>query len=176
MFEKIKKFFQGHHSYEHLALHTITVDEIKKLKEAQKEQELAMNRLEFRFIMKLRNKCKKLKYRIKQLENKEQQVPMFQSGKSHLASDTVEEDAAVDGISLKGESGIQFFVRLLEQQKQAEALLEAQQRMIVRLYRIANSTVIDPYKSITEDLRKAEKWKKKLQKKLKEYKENTKSV
>lgn len=97
---------------------------------------------------------------------------MFQSGKSQLASDTLEdEELEADGIKFEGEKGIEYVTSLIEQRGEAKKLLEAQQRMINRLYKLAVTTVEDPGKSITEELRKAEKWKKTLRKKLKAFEE-----
>ena len=97
---------------------------------------------------------------------------MFQSGKSQLASDTLEdEELEADGIKFEGEKGIEYVIHLIERRGEAKKLLEAQQRMINRLYKLAVTTVEDPGKSITEELRKAEKWKKTLRKKLKAFEE-----
>lgn len=126
---------------------------------------------------KLNNKLKKLRHRCAHLEEhlaalEHTVVPMFQSGKSQLASDTLgDEEATADGITFEGEKGIEYVTRLIEQRGEAKKLLQAQQRMINRLYKLAVTTVEDPRKSITEELRKAEKWKKTLRKKLKAFEE-----
>jgi len=170
-------------------------DRVHKLEASLKELKEKQDKTP-KLLQKLRGKLNNLRWRLGNIEGKleenppevvteevvelhpsdreldwgsEEEPKCFQSGKSYLASDTNE--AVADGITLQGASGIQYFVQLLKKQEEAEKLLEAQQRMINRLFRIANTTVIDPYKSITDDLRKAEKWKKTLKKKLKEFKE-----
>lgn len=95
-------------------------------------------------------------------------VPMFQSGKSYLFSDTEEQ---ADGIKFEGEKGIKYAVSLIEDRAKYKALLKAQHRMINRLYRLTVTSVEDPGKSITEELRKVEKWKKTLSKKFRDLKE-----
>lgn len=121
-------------------------------------------------IKKLRSRCSHLEKHLAALEHTV--VPVFQSGKSRLASDTLEDDELeADGIKFEGEKGIEYVTRLIERRGEAKKLLAAQQRMINRLYKLAVTTVEDPGKSITEELRKAEKWKKTLRKKLKAFEE-----
>ena len=149
-------------------------------------------------IVDLQNRTKKLEERVegfnlfkrfdeqdKKLEELYKKViepaPMFQSGKSYLASDEVEDPGkytetfttyspVADSIEFKGKEGISFVVGLIEERYKYKKLLESQHRMINRLYKLAATSVEDPGKSITEDLRKAEKWKKTLSKKFRELK------
>ena len=105
--------------------------------------------------------------------SKAQQVPMLQSGKSHLASDEpdeVPEDAEVDSITLTGKP-IEYLIKLLEKGSEAEALIKSQKRFTNRLLRLLKVSVEDPGRSITEDLRKAEKWKKAMNRKVRNYRE-----
>lgn len=113
----------------------------------------------------------------------QQQSTVFQSGKSHLASDEVENPGkyvetsttyspVADGIKFEGEKGISYVVGLIAERDKYKKLLESQHRMINRLYKLAATSVEDPGKSITEDLRKAEKWKATLNRKFKALKED----
>ena len=126
---------------------------------------------------------KDLQDRIKKLEkDADKKPPIFQSGKSHLASDEVEDpdkyiesftsySPVADSIEFKGAYGIEYAVGLIEGSAKYKALLKAQHRMINRLYKLAATSVEDPGKSITEELRKAEKWKKILSRKFRELRE-----
>lgn len=105
--------------------------------------------------------------------SKAQQVPIFQSGKSQLASDEpdeVPEDTEVDSITLKGKP-IEYLIELLEKEAKADALINSQKRFTNRLLRILRTSVEDPEVSITEDLRKAEKWKKTMNRKVRTYRD-----
>lgn len=127
---------------------------------------------------------KDLQDRIKKLEEgADKRPPMFQSGKSHLASDEVKDPGkyvetfttyspVADSIEFKGKEGISYVAGLIEERGNYKKLLQAQHRMINRLYKLAATSVEDPGKSITEELRKAEKWKKTLGRKFRELKGN----
>ena len=116
--------------------------------------------------------CAELYSRLNDLEYKATSN-MFQSGKSHLASDELDEapdDAEVDSITLTGKP-IEYLIKLMEKGAEAEALIKSQKRFTNRLLRLLRISVEDPGRSITEDLRKAEKWKKVMNKKLRNYRE-----
>ena len=134
-------------------------------------------------IKKTRQWLKHIHDRVSALEGAGTEQLCYQSGKSHLASDEVEDPGkytetftthspVADGIKFEGEKGINYVVGLIEERDKYKKLLESQHRMINRLYKLAVASVEDPGKSITEDLRKAEKWKKTLHKKFKELKED----
>lgn len=140
---------------------------------------IVTNRLVIRgvAIKDLQNRIKKLE------EDADTKPPMFQSGKSHLASDEVEDPGkyvetftthspVVDSIKFEGEKGISYVVGLIEERDKYRKLLQSQHRMINRLYKLAATSVEDPGKSITEELRKAEKWKATLNRKFKALKED----
>ena len=86
-------------------------------------------------------------------------------------SDAEAEAPEVEAITLKGRA-FEFFIQQLELSGRSNELLKAQRRYINRLLRLLRTTVEDPGKSITEELRKAEKWNKVLKKRHKEWKED----
>jgi len=176
---------------EHVELHKTVTDSvlalasrIEKLEEASEETQGDVRSLEKQVkrheetakiwkplrnrITRTRQWLKQVHDRVSVLEDAVTGQTCYQSGKSYLASDT---DEQVDGIKFEGEKGISYVVGLIEERDKYNKLLEAQQRMINRLYKLAAASVEDPGRSITEDLRKAEKWKKTLHKKFKELKE-----
>ena len=116
--------------------------------------------------------CAELYSRLNDLEYKATSK-VFQSGKSHLASDELDEvpdDAEVDSITLTGKP-IEYLIKLLEKSSEAETLIKSQKRFTNRLIRLLRLSVEDPTVSVIDDLRKAEKWKKVMNKKLRNYRE-----
>lgn len=81
------------------------------------------------------------------------------------------EDPEVDFITLQGKP-FEYFIQQLELSGHSNELLKAQRRYINRLLRLLRTTAEDPGKSITEDLRKAEKWNKVLKRRFKAWKED----
>lgn len=81
------------------------------------------------------------------------------------------ENPEVDSITLK-DKPFEYFIQQLELSGHSNELLKAQRRYINRLLRLLRTTAEDPGKSITEDLRKAEKWNKVLKRRFKEWKED----
>ena len=86
-------------------------------------------------------------------------------------SDIEAEAPGGEAITLKGRA-FEFFIQQLELANKSNDLLKAQRRYINRLLRMLRTTVEDPGKSITEELRKAEKWNKVLKHRFKEWKED----
>ena len=90
--------------------------------------------------------------------------------KHNTASDAPDDSAEVDYIKLSGKS-INLFMDLIERSYISNNLVNSQRRFTNRLLRLLRTTVEDPGKSITEDLRKAEKWNKVLRKRVRSFSE-----
>ena len=68
---------------------------------------------------------------------------------------------------------IQTIMEILQIQIEADRTIRSQRNFTNRLLRLLRTTTEDPGKSITEDLRKAEKWNKTLRRKVRDWKERS---
>lgn len=162
MFKRVKEIFEAPERLDFIADCVVRGGEaFEKFQKAHKEQHTD-----------IQYQLDDIKRQLNEL-SKTQQSNMFPSGKSSLASDEpdkVPEDAEVDSITLKGKP-IEYLIELLEKGYKADALINNQKRFTNRLLRLLRISAEDPGRSITEDLRKAEKWKKAMNKKLRNYRE-----
>ena len=71
-----------------------------------------------------------------------------------------------DAVTFKGNS-MEALIAVLMRQVQANQLIKSQKRFTNRLLKLLRTVTEDPGKSITEELRKAEKWNKTLRKRVK---------